>query len=421
MIRDPKILVVMIILPLLMFVVMGEAFSYASGKALEQTLRNVKVLFVDADGGWSSKLLLETISSSVGVVQVISGVKGFDKNLVPLASEGEYDVIVIVPPGFTNNIESGMPTKIEVVSIIRGLSFASTAKSSLTHKLIEMYREALVKKWLKQAFPDKSPEVLLRPFITDSQVLVKDEVLDEELWLAIVNRSTMLFIGPLILLSIASSIAAASIGVEKEERTLEVLLSFPVKRSAILFSKAFSTLMVALVGTLSMGAGLLYYMDKVIATPIAEQVSTGPLSGFSLMVELIGPATLVLLCFSIFIALFLVLSLTLVVGSLASNVREAQAMAGYLWIPLFLPLIALMFIDLSSLSEAGRLVISAAPLLTPLIVLKGAFEGTGTLGLLSLSFNIAYLALTFYIGSKWFEGERVLVSKVKPPFRKRTN
>lgn len=422
LLRDPKIFLVMILVPSLMFIVLGESVGYATEKTFQQVLKGVSIAFVDADGGWASDLLYSIAKSAPGaVVERVEASGGEARELaLGLAVEGRFEIVILVPRGFTENLTTAKPTFVEVYSVMRSLSIASSVKPEIVKGLMEQYRERLVKRWLAQAFPDKDPDVLFQPFEVRSEAIVMGRPVPEEAVAALLGQSFILFFGPFLLLSISASIAAASIGVEKEEKTLETLLSLPVKRRDILFSKAIATLLVALVGTVSLTLGIAYYMYRithatVAAVPLDGEGEAAPgLQQFGLgdLVGLLGSGAILATFAGIFVSITLVLISSIVVSSLASNVREAQALAGYLWLPLFIPLIVLMLINLGSLGSVGKLAVALLPFATPLVAIKAAFEGLMWMAYANLAANLAYTAIVLYLGARWFEGERILASRL---------
>ncbi len=418
LLRDPKILLVVILVPSLMFVVLGEAFSFATQKTVEEAFKEINVAFIDNDNSWASQMLLSVIKTSSKSNVEIFRFEADEDKILSLSNTGKYDLIVIVPKGFSENITKGTQAKLEIISVVKGLSFSSTIKPSVINSFLDLYRESMVKNWLKQAFPDKNPEYMLRPFIVENNAVLKGKLVPETVISSLISQMYLVFIGPFILLSMVASIASASIGVEKEEKTLETLLSFPISGSTILFSKAIAVVVIGIIGTISMSLGLLYYMSKIFGmAQVPAQEPQGPAIGFSMnlgvLYDLLGITNIVLIVLGIFFTLFLILTISLVIGSLTNNVREAQAIAGYIWLPIFIPALIIMFVDISSLGRIGSILVSLMPFATPLIAIKASFENIQWAAPLSFAANLLYLAAVFYLGKRWFEGEKILTARIR--------
>ncbi len=414
LLRDPKILIVMILVPSLLLIVMGNAVSFTTHKTAEAVMKGVNIAFIDEDSGWAAKLLESTIKTSPNARFDVY--TSFTPELaLKLALTGKYDVIIHVPKGFTENLTKGIQASLEVYSVVKGLSVTSTTKSSIVSTLISSFRENLVKTWLKKAYPNKNPEVMLHPLDLKSYALIAGKRFPLTIIASLLSQAIMLFVGPIILLSLAASIAAASMGVEKEQKTLETLLSLPVKRVHILLSKTIGSLIVAAVGTAATTLGLIYYAMKIGEVTSMESASGG--LSVSEVLGLFGASNIVLVIAGIFLALFLVLVISIVVSSLTSSVREAQAIAGYIWLPVLIPMLIVMYLDYSSLSSLARIVIALLPFATPLLAMKSAFEGYMWVPTLSFIANTIYAIAVLALGAKWFEGERILVSRIRAPRR----
>ncbi len=412
LLRDPKILVFMLIVPPLIFVGMGQAIGYTMQKTIQEAGKPANILLVDQDKGWASSLLLQTLKTSSNVT--IGNFASAEK-LVSGAStaSSDYDLVVIVPKGFTRNITEGRRAEVTIYSILKGISLSSSMRMDIINSLINSFQENLLKFRLKHAYPGKNPEALLHPLEVESYTIVRGEKLPSQIAYALIGQSFAIIIAPVFLLSIGASLAAASIGVEKEEKTLETLLSFPIDRKSILLSKSLGAFIVAVVGTASMGGGFLFYLYRVFSTS-ASQLS---INGVGALLDIIGKGTIAAVFGSFLLSIFFVLVLSLILASFTTNIREAQMIAGYIWIPIIIPVFLIAYINLHALSPISRLVLSLIPFASPIVILKEAFEGGHILSFVSVASNLVYLAISLYIGARLFNSERILTTRIRSPLR----
>ncbi len=416
LIRNPKIVILMILIPSIIFVMMGNLVTYTTHKTLQAAMQKANVLVVNDDEGWASNMLIQTLKMmGNATVTVASGL--IEKFLSITNPHVKYDVIVYIPRGFTENITRGVESCIEIYSVVKGLSLSATARTQIATAFINAFRENIVKEWLEKAYPSRNPNVMLHPFIVKQYAILAGRKMPYSIVASLYAQSALLFIGPFILLSLAASIAAASMGVEKEQKTLETLLSLPVKRSQILVSKVVGSLVVAAIGTAAMAGGLIYYALK-----IGSAVSMGGVGAKLSLIDIVrifGAGNILLAVAGIFVVLTFVLVLSLIIASLASNIREAQAIAGYIWLPVFIPVFILMYIEYSSLSQAARILLTLLPFATPILALKSAVEGYMWIPLASILINMAYTLVIIYVGAKFFEGEKILTGRLRRPGAKR--
>ena len=148
-----------------------------------------------------------------------------------------------------------------------------------------------------------------------------------------------------IIIVMAMQLAATSVASEKEEKTLETLLSLPINRFTILMGKLFGSVIVALIGAIAYLIGFIYYMGSIF-TLVPTEIGVD-------LVELglaPSPVGYVLMGISLFVSLLSALALAVVISAFTEDVRSAQAIVGYIYPVIFIPMFLLMYLDVFSLS-----------------------------------------------------------------------
>jgi len=195
---------------------------------------------------------------------------------------------------------------------------------------------------------------------------------------------------------------------EKEEKTLETLLTSPVDRFAILMGKVSSTVIVAGVASITVLVGY-YYMIGSITFGITSSVGQVDLVSLGLVPSAFG---YVLLGISLFVTLLSALALAVIMSAFSENVRGAQALVGYIYPLIFIPAMALMYVDVNSMPLAIRMIFYAIPFSHPIIASQAVVMGDYTI----VAFGIAYVAIftviIMYIASRLFATEKILTAKL---------
>jgi len=216
-----------------------------------------------------------------------------------------------------------------------------------------------------------------------------------------------------VLLVFAMQIAATSVASEKEEKTLETILSMPVGRFTILLGKLAGSVIVAAVGAIAYVVGVNYYTGSFT---FAFQTQPGiDLASLGLAPTL--PAYLVLGA-SLFVALLSALALAIAVSSFAEDVKSAQAIVGYFYFILFVPMIFVMYGDINLLPLALRLVLLAIPYTHPMLAARTSFTGDYTTAVLGIAYVTAFTICTLYIAAKIFTTEKILTMRIRLRRRK---
>jgi len=406
LLKDPKVLFSVIILPALIYSALGQSVSFAITKVAEETA-NISVVLLDEDGGfWSAQFTSYLRSTAAGKLLVLAG-SDYSQPIGKALEEGA-DAIVFIPRGFSENITNGLQASINVTIIVRSLGISAISKMEAMGQLVRGFSTSVVAAYIAQAYPEKNPSTMLNPVVQTSQALIKGRLYPQSVAYTLANQGFLLVLGPLLVLSLVTSIAATSMGVEKEEKTLEVLLSLPLRRSHVVLGKTLATAVISVLGAASLSLGLFSYIAAIFS---AAESGGGALLSLSTIVEVLEYSNLAKLGISLALCLLLGSVLGLIMASLASNVREAQALAGTAWMPVLIVFVLLSFVDFESFSRGAQLALSAVPFSAPVVVMKTAISASSMLDDISIVANACYLMLMLLLAVRWFDSERILAAK----------
>ena len=402
--RDPKILIGMIVLPLVMFPVLGLVMGFAVQSAQEEAQRaTLLVVNNDNNGTWSNALVSYLNSTmNVDVVRDLS-----PQNIVDQGLLGKYNstMFLEIPSGFNTNLtmhangERTVTGMVNVYGVFNGGGgiFSGIGGTAVT---------AVVAGFNRAVAPDVV--AVYQSSIIKGQI--EEGVDASTLSGLMLSQSIALPITIMIMLTYAMQIAATSVAMEKEEKTLETLLTTPVDRFAILMGKVSSTIIVAGVASIAVLVGY-NYMIGSISSGIAGNVG-GSVDLVALgLVPSVGGY--VLLGVSLFFTLLSALALAVIMSAFSENVRGAQALVGYIYPLIFIPSLALVYLDMNSLPLAIKAIFYAIPYSHPIIASKAVV--TGDYG--TVVFGIVYVAIftvvIMYIASRLFATEKILTAKLR--------
>jgi len=149
------------------------------------------------------------------------------------------------------------------------------------------------------------------------------------------------------------------------------MLTMPVGRFTILLGKLAGSVVVAAVGALAMVAGVNYYMGSFTFGLGTQQ--NVDLSSIGLAPTLPG---YIVLGASLFVTLVSALALAIAVSSFAEDVRSAQSIVGYFYFIIFVPMIFLMYTDISVLPLTLRIILLAIPYTHPMLAARASLLET---------------------------------------------
>ncbi len=407
LVRDPKILLGMIIVPLIMFPLMGFAIQ-TSMETAEESMRSISIAVMDLDEGpVAENLTAFLIALDVTIVEVD------DLNFteaVNYVQQSNVTGLVVIPSGFSNNITEGLKAELDVYTVFRGGGIVESTSSSMISALLKTFEESLVVQKVGEKFPE-APENVLDPVKMSEKSIIKGKPVNVNpsvLFGLMMSQSTGMPVGIMMLLIFAMQLAATSVASEKEEKTLETLLTLPINRFTILAGKLTGSIVVAVIGAVAYIVGFNYYMSSFMGMMPAE-------TGVDLATIGIAPTPIsyLLLGVSLFVSLLSALALAISISIFAEDVRGAQALVGPLSMLLVFPMIIMMFTDVYALPFPLMIVLLAIPFTHPMLASKVAFTGDYLTAVIGIAYVSIFTIVVLYIAARLFGTEKILTAKLK--------
>ncbi len=394
LLRDPRILVGMIIVPLVMFPLLGLVIQ-TSMESAERRLETITVCVADFDKGEWSRNLTRYLSSSPNIILVDITATNLTEAVAHLKANSNATDLIVIPEGFSANVSVHKQATVEIYSVFSGKGLTEGATSSIISQLLTRYNRYLA--------PDA--------FKAEANSIVKGQPIEIDPRALSQVMSSQVFVFPVtisILLVFAMQIAATSVASEKEEKTLETLLSLPIDRFTILLGKMTGSIVVATVGAVAYMVGFNYYMMS-ITSGLGSQVSVD-LESLGLAPSLFS---YLLLGGSLFVAILSALSLAVILSAFTEDVRSAQSYISYVYIIIMFPMFLVMFSDINTLPLALRIVAYAIPYTYPMLAAKAALTGEYLLASFGIVYVAAFTVILLYIAAKLFATEKILTAKLR--------
>jgi len=214
--RDPKSLIIIFIMPVMMVFIYGYAISF--------DLNNINIGVLDYSGDEISKKFIGKFlnNSYFTRIGIESGeqesIKTYEKKL----KRGDIDEILIIPFGFSKMIKGGIP--VEVGFVIDG-------SDSNSANIIYQYNEMIIFDFLEEY------QNIRDIFNVNTKIYFNPEL-----------KSTYFFIPGLIavlLLMISALLTSLSISREKESGSIDLIFISPIKSYEIIIGKTIAYIFVA--------------------------------------------------------------------------------------------------------------------------------------------------------------------------------
>ena len=200
----------------------------------------------------------------------------------------------------------------------------------------------------------------------------------------VTSQTLMIPIVIMIIIMMVGSIVISSMGSEKENKTLETLLTMPIKRTSIVSGKIVAAAIVGLVYGLAYMVGMSIYMGAMTGT-IAGTTSVN-LEDLGMALDAMDWA---LVMVSMFLSIVCALGICMILGAFAKNYKSAQTMTMPLSILAMIPMFIVMFTGWYGAGGAIQAITFAIPFSHPMMAMPALMYGDITLVL----GGIAYMAV----------------------------
>jgi len=406
MLRDPTILLGVVLMPLLVFPAMGLLMNIST-TALEESLKGVSMAVMDQDNGpMAEDLVLRFGALNATLIEIEASTV---EDALESLQGSNITVLIVIPSDFSHNLTSGFRAELKVYSVIKSLSISEGGKASVANAPINIYERLLVYRAIEEGIPDKEPWTVLDPIAVNSFIVFKGKVVKappELLGGLFMSQSFGFPMVLMLLLITAMQVAASSISLEKEEKTLETLLTLPVGRLSILTGKLAGSVAVAATGAIAALIGVNYYTSSIFSMAQTEALDLEAL-GIAL-----SPTAYILLGLTMFVTIVSALALAICVATFAENVRSAQSLVAPLNLLVILPSLGLMFADIEILPLAVQIVLYAIPYTHSILASKAAFTGDYFTMLTSIAYISVFTVAVLLITARIFATERIITARL---------
>ena len=342
-------------LPIIIMTIIFSTMGGTIGGVQEELKTPPVIGIINADDGNFSHLATNIFNITSKVEYYSNNVD--DKQEAIDEIKGKDGVaLIIIDKNFSNNIIRGKKGEFEVYWIMKGAGILDSLPSSVVEQLIETVNMNITYELLTSKNASINASTTLNPTFKNETTYFKGKELYGISPGVIANflssQSTLVPIIMMIIIIMAGQIVISSMALEKENKTLETLLTLPVQRSSIVAGKIIAAAIVGLILAVIYMIGMSYYLQSL-------QFQTGA-STASLGLTLNG-IDFVLIGLVVFVSLVAALAFCMLLGTMAKNFKSAQTLTFPVAILVLIPMFVTMFKDFDTLPIGLKAVIFGIP------------------------------------------------------------
>jgi ABC-2 type transport system permease protein len=397
-----------------MFVLLGNIMG-SETKKISQT-QNIAVL--DMDRSPMSQSVVDILKQYNFNVTSYSD-SSIDE-VINKAKESNIPVVMSIPEGFEEGINRLQPQEIETYSIIRNFSVMGSISSHAANAALEAINEYVSDQYIMNLASVTSPQDLKNPVMPRDFVIIGERSANAkpgDISGFIISQSIFIPIVMFIVIMFSAQMIAVTIASEKENKTLETLLSTPVSRISLVSAKMLAAGLVSLLMAAAYMFGFRYYMKGLTGGAIDMPSGAGLPEAINELGLSISTPGFILLGLSLFLCILIALAISLILGAFAEDIRKVQGLISPIILLITIPYIITMFVDLNTASPVIKILVYAIPFSHPFLATPNLFLRRYDIVIYGIIYEAILFLIFVFIAARIFSTDKVLTMKLN--FRKR--
>jgi len=329
------------------------------------------------------------------------------KNGLETVTQHNGVAVIIIPQNFTERITQEQQGTFQVYWIMKGAGLMDTISSSAVESLIAFINTNISKELIRQN-SSVNASFVLSPTKRLETTYFKDRVFvgisPNAISGMLSSQSLLIPIVIMMIIIMAGSIVITSMALEKENKTLETLLTLPVKRTSIVSGKIIAAAFIGLILAVIYMVGMQFYFSGFVGS-IGVNLATYDL--------VLTTGDFIWIGVSLFLALIAGLSLCMLLGTFAKNYKSAQTLTFPITMLAMIPMFITMFADYDTLPLAMKIFTFAIPFSHPMMASRALLFHDYTLVIGGIIYVAVFAIVTISIVVWVFKTDRLLTGTTK--------
>ena len=421
--------VISMIFVLVLFVFMGQIMGHSMEEGFDTSTLNICI----KDDSDFTKNVIERIKAD----------ETTELNIVDIQSDNYYDelerldlkYVVIIPEGYGDTIvNEKKPGQLIFASKV-SLGFSAAMSSISSSDAVSTIVDHSADEAMESIYGLTAEDVALITSPANTVEFSAANGKSVEVSAAAVSSIVMMesMIAPFaifFLLLLASQMIMTAISTEKIDKTLETLLSTPVSRMTVLTAKMVAAIISALLNAVFMIVGFGIYMVSIMggamsgATNGSANISdlagmtnvpdagalTDVLSTADAISQLgfsLSGMDILLFGLQLFLTLAIGLSISLILGAAATDVKSVQTLVMPIMIAVMIPFFVTMFMDFGEMPVAAKVIMFLIPFTHSYIALTNLLSGDMIMYWGGLAYQIVFFAVCMFLAVRMFTSDKL--------------
>lgn len=378
----------------------------SSMEGIQEELDEKPVLgFINEDNSTLSTIVTSVLEDESEIIFNSSDIADKQYGLEQVKQQDGMALIVI-NKNFSTDILNDTRGGLEVYWMMKGAGLFDTISSGVVEQLIiSINRE--ISKALIEDNTTINASIALWPTSRIDTTYFKDK----EIGLSpgaisgmLSSQSMLIPIVIMMIIIMAGNMVISSMALEKENKTLETLLTLPVKRTHIVTGKIVASAIIGLLFAVVYMFGMSRYFQGF------QMSGELNLADFDLALT---SSDFLLIGISLFITLIAALALCMLLGTMAKNYKSAQTLTFPVTMLAMIPMFVTMFADFDTLPLALKGLLFAIPFSHPMMASRALIFNDYVLVIGGIIYVLIFAIVTISIVVWVFKTDRLLTGSTR--------
>lgn len=389
------------IVPVIVIAVVFASIGNMMGGFDEELEEEPIIGFINHDSGNYSDMAVSLLNNNSKIIY-----RGDDiDEAIDRVTDKDGTAVLEIPSNFSESIEHNSTTSIRVYWIMKGVGLMDSVSSEIVNNLITNIDHHISQSLIENRTGAPSQHIL-HPTVRNETTIFKGKRMDgvspSTIGGLLMTQSIMVPIVTMMLIMMAGGTVISSMGMEKEDKTLETLLTLPIKRSSIVAGKLIGAAVIGLMMAVVYMIGFGYYMQSF-------QTSELNLADYGLT---LGIFDYLLVGISLFVALLAGLALSLIMGTFAKNYKSAQTLLFPITALAMVPMFVFMFTDFNNLPTLMKGAMFAIPFSHPILAMRSLMFGDYLLVIAGIIYVAVFSLVLIGIAVWIFDSDRLITGRI---------
>jgi ABC-2 type transport system permease protein len=390
-------------IPIIVMALVFASLGNAIGGVAEEAEEQPAIGLINRDGNAFGQLAGEVLAEQSDIVY--NQTDGLVSDGIEAVKAQGGAALLLVPANFSERITTNRTGYITIFWVMEGAGIMDSISSGAVMRTVQDLQRVISQRVI--AAGPINASFALSPVSTNETTYFKGREMQGispgDISGFLSQQSTIVPIIIMIIVIMAGGMVISSMGMEKENKTLETLLTLPVKRQSIVVGKIAGAAIVGLVMAIIYMIGFSYYLQSF---QMSNDLDLG-VHGLELTVQ-----DYLLIGISLFLALTAALSLCMVLGTFAKSYKSAQTLTVPISVLALIPMFMTMFWDFATMSLPLKTVLFAIPFSHPMMAMRSLmFDDYGLVlaGILYMAlFSLIMVAVAVWV----FRTDRLLTGSL---------